>query len=140
MTPLERISQRVNRQGDVNDPETPRPLLTLAVFFEGNAVVGSIGCNLIPTPTPAEFYSLLSRIAERGDVGDVRVEVTMFDDPDWPFSDTLWIVTSASAEEVAAWFEESVRPDACLVGWPEGVAMEPCQVPVGMQPVGCWWD
>jgi hypothetical protein len=101
MTPLERISQRVNRHGDVNDPDTPRPLLTLAEFFGGNEVVGSIGCNLIPTPTPAEFHLLLSRIAARRDVGDVRVEVTMFDDPDWPFSDTVWIITSATAEEVA---------------------------------------
>ncbi len=38
MKPLERITQRVNRHGDVNDPATPRPLLTLAEFFEGNDV------------------------------------------------------------------------------------------------------
>jgi len=47
MTPLERITERVNRHGDVNDASTPRPLLTLAEFFEGNDVVGSIGCNLL---------------------------------------------------------------------------------------------
>ena len=66
MTPLERITQRVNRNGDVNDPKTPRPLLTLAEFFEGNHVVGSIGCNLMPTPQPAEFHEMLRRGAAPG--------------------------------------------------------------------------
>ena len=36
MTPLERITERVSRHGDVNDPRTVRPLLTLEEFFEGN--------------------------------------------------------------------------------------------------------
>src|SRR5215475_10089248 len=39
MTPLERITERVTRHGDVNEPTTPRPLLTLAEFFEGNEVI-----------------------------------------------------------------------------------------------------
>lgn len=140
MTPLERVSQRVNRNGDVSDPATPRPLLTLTEFFEGNEVMGSIGCNLIPTPTPLEFHALLARIASRADVADVRVEVTMFDDPEWPFSDTVWIMTSAGPQEVEEWFEEAVRPDACSAGWLAGVAMEPYPMPNGMQPVRCWWD
>jgi hypothetical protein len=140
MTPLERITEHVNRHGDVNAAATPRPLLTLAEFFEGNDVVGSIACNLIPTPTPTEFYELLKRIAARPNVADVRVQVTMFDAPEWPFSDTVWIITSAKPEEVAEWFDEAVRPDHCWAGWPEGVAMESCPVPPGMKPVGWWWD
>jgi hypothetical protein len=140
MTPLERIAQRVNRHGDINDPATPRPLLTLQEFFEGNEITGSIGCNLVPTPTPAEFYELLKRVAARPDVVDVRVQVTAFDVPEWPFSDLVWIVTSADPQEVIEWFEESVRPEKCWAGWPERVAIEPRFVPPGMQPVACWWD
>jgi hypothetical protein len=140
MTPLERITERANRNGDVNDPETPLPLLSLAEFFEGNDVVGSIGCNLTPTPKPSEFYQLLKRVAARPDVADVRVQVTMFDGPEWPFSDTVWIITSATPEEVRDWFEEVVRPDECWRGWTEGVTFEPCSVPPGMDPVACWWD
>ena len=93
MTPLERITERVSRHGNVNDPATPRPMLTLAEFFEGNETIGSIGCNLIPTPPPAEFYTLLKGIAARADVADVRVQVTMFDDPEWPFSDVVVLGT-----------------------------------------------
>jgi hypothetical protein len=140
MTPLDRITERVTRHGDVNDPTTPRPLLTLAEFFEGNETVGSIGCNLVPTPTPAQFYELFKHIAARVDVAAVRVQVSMFDDPEWPFSDVVWIITSASPQAVVEWFEDAVRPDDCAVGWPERVAMEPCPIPAGMQPVACVWD
>jgi hypothetical protein len=141
MTALERITERVSRLGDPNDPSTPRPLLTLSEFFDGNDVVGSIGCNLMPTPTPAEFHSLLSAIAARPEVGDVRVQVTMFDNPDeWPFSDTVWVITTADATTVASWFEEALAPDAIDMGWPEGIAYEACTVPAGMRPVSCWWD
>src|SRR5262245_15811481 len=98
MTP--RLAERVNRLGDPNDPVTPRPLLTLAEFFDGNDVVGSICCNLSPTPTPAEVYTVLSRIAARPEVSDVRVQVTMFDDPEWPFSDTVWVITNSDPAAV----------------------------------------
>lgn len=140
MTPLERITERVSRHGDVNDAVTPRPLLTLAEFFDGNDVDGTIGCNLNPPPSPAEFYELLKGIAARPGVADVRVQVTMFDAPEWPFSDTVWVITSASPKEVASWFDESVRPDECISGWQDGVAVEPCAVPAGMKPIMCWWD
>jgi hypothetical protein len=140
MTPLERITARVNRNGDVNDPTTPHPLLTLAEFFDGNQVAGSIGCNLTPTPTPAEFYELFKGIAARPDVADIRVQVSMFDDPEWPFSDTVWIITSAEPEQVVTWFTEEMRPDECSSGWSESAMTEFCPIPTGMQPIACWWD
>ena len=140
MNPLERITERVNRNGPVDDPSTPRPLLTLDEFFTGNDVVGSIGCNLSPVPEPAQFLALLSAISARPDVADVRVQVSMFDDPDWPFSDIVWVVTSASAEAVSSWFPEGIRPDDVMAGWPPDYPVEDCPVPAGMQPVACWWD
>lgn len=140
MTPLERITERIGRYGDVNDPTTPRPLLTLAEFFDGNEVIGSIGCNLIPTPTPAQFYRLFMQIATRQDVADIRVQVTMFDAPEWPFSDIVWLITSAAPIDVIQWFDNSLRPDECRAGWLMDVAVEHCAVPEGMQPICCWWN
>jgi hypothetical protein len=140
MSPLQRISERIGRQGDVNDPATPRPLLTLKEFFEGNDIIGSICCNLNPTPSPLQVYCALSNIASKPEVADVRVQVALFDSPDWPFSDTVWIITSAAPEQVRRWFPEAMRPDECRVGWAEGIELEPCAVPAGMQPVRCWWD
>lgn len=104
MTHLERITERISRRGDVNDPATPRPLLTLEEFFEGNDVSGSICCNLSPMPEPAEVRS-------RPNVADVRVEVAMFDMPEWPFAETVWVITSASSDDVKSWFESEMTPD-----------------------------
>jgi hypothetical protein len=49
--------------------------------------------------------------------GDVRVKITMFDDPEWPFSDTIYVMTSATPEEVASWFDEDLRPDDVWEGF-----------------------
>ena len=141
MTPLQRITARVNRNADVNDPSAQRPLLTLSEFFDGNDDFGSIGCNLSPPPGPAKFHEVLKHIAERPDVAHVRVQITMFDDPEmWPFSDTVWVITSATPETVARWFDASLKPDGCTAGWTEGVSFDPVTVPEGMRPVACWWD
>jgi hypothetical protein len=50
MNHLQRIIERVNRNGEFYDENTPTPLLTLKEFFDGNDVVGSIGCNLDGQP------------------------------------------------------------------------------------------
>ncbi len=139
MTPLARITERVNRLGDPNDPATPRPLLTIDEFFEGNAEVGSIGCNLDGAPEPDDFYSLFRTIAQREDVNDIRVQITAFDVPEWPFSDTVYIMTSATPEQVATWFPDRLRPDETWAGFVDQ-AYEPYQVPAGVQSIACWWD
>jgi hypothetical protein len=139
MTHLDRVIERVNRLGHPDEPDTPRPLLTVDEFFEGNAEVGSIGCNLEGAPAPDEFYSLFRAIAQRPDVKDIRVQITAFDVPEWPFSDTVYIMTSATPEEVATWFPEHLRPDETWAGFVDQ-PYEPYQVPSGTQPIACWWD
>lgn len=135
-----RVTERAWRNGDPNDPSTPRPLLTLSEFFDGNTLAGSIGCNLEPMPTPAEFRALLEAIRARGEVADVRVQVTMFDDPDWPFSDTVWIITSSPPEDVRSWFPPRLAPDDLWVGFPSDHRFEECETPGGYRAIGCWWD
>jgi hypothetical protein len=130
----------VSRNGDVNDLATVRPLLTLEEFFAGNTRTGSICCNCTPTPEPAEMFAVLKQVRARSDVADVRVQITMFDDPEWPFTDTVWVVTSARADQVKAWFAEAIRPDETWNGWTAGVKFEPLAIAAGMSPVACWWD
>jgi hypothetical protein len=55
MESSQRITERVTRNGHPDDDGTPTLLLTLAEFFDGNDVEGSIGCNLHPIPSPGEF-------------------------------------------------------------------------------------
>jgi hypothetical protein len=115
MTPLERITERVNRNGDVNDATTPRPLLTLDEFFLGNEVVGSIAANLTPTPAPAEFFDLLRQIASRPEVADVRIQVKEFDDPvivHRSVREKFAQLRRRAVSTLAAWTRRSDRPTA----------------------------
>ncbi|MEI9989575.1 MAG: hypothetical protein WDM86_06020 [Rhizomicrobium sp.] len=140
MTPLERITARVNRLGDVNAPGTPLPLLTIAEFFDGNDNVGSIGANLPGSPPPSVFRALCEAIAARGDVKDLRVLVSQFDEPDWPFSDAIYVMTAAEPEEVLSWFPKELAPDEVFIRPFDDDAFEPYDVPPGTRPIGCWWD
>jgi hypothetical protein len=54
---LEARDRLLARIGDVNDFSRPRPLVTLAEFFEGNTDPASIGYNLPGDPSPQDFSS-----------------------------------------------------------------------------------
>jgi hypothetical protein len=140
VTPLERITERVSRNGDINDSSTPRPLLTLEEFFDGNDVDGSIWCNCTPTPSPPEAYAILKAIRDRDGVADVRVEVHLFDEPEWPFSEVDYVVTDAPPEQVKSWFPRDVAPDDIQVVDGTENTDQQLVVPTGMQVVYCWWD
>ncbi|MFN0315742.1 MAG: hypothetical protein ACKVQA_11980 [Burkholderiales bacterium] len=140
MKPIERITKRVHRSGDPNDRNTPFALLTLEEFFDGNNVTGSIGCNLDTSPTPGQFYELLRSFLNKNGVETVLVQITAFDDPDWPFSDTVWVITSCSEEEVRSWFPDDLAPNEVWTGWVENQSYEPINIPAGMVPIACWWD
>ncbi|HZN37279.1 MAG TPA: hypothetical protein VFD82_00665 [Planctomycetota bacterium] len=136
-----RLVQRINRLGTIGDPKTPVPLVTLEEFFEGNDDPGSIGCNLPDPVQPSVFYALFKAIRSRPGVADVLVQVTMHDDPQmWPFSDTVWVVTSASDADIKKWVPERLLPDELVDGFPKDRPMEKCSVPEGMRAVGLWYD
>ncbi len=140
MTPLERITERVSRSGHPDDPTTPRPLLTISEFFEGNETVGSIGCNLPGEPAPSLIREILENIASKPEVKDVRIRISYFDDPDWPFADTVFVMTTAKPEVVADWFPEHLAPDETWEGFHQDETYEPYTAPEGCKPVACWWD
>lgn len=140
MTPLERITERIARVGDANDPTTPFALLTLSEFFDGNYVNGSIGCNLYPMPTPKHVYDLLREVETRPSVDRVLIQITAFDDPDWPFSDTAWVISTSPEDEVRTWFPSELMPDDFWTGWIESQQYEPVDIPTGYSVVACWWD
>jgi hypothetical protein len=140
MTPLERITERVTRNGHPEDRGTPIPLLSIAEFFDGNTHTGSIGCNVSGAPTPAQFREMFEHIARQPTVRDVRIQITAFDEPEWPFSDTVYIMTSVPLEQVGRWFPEHLRPDELWEGFSDTVRYEPYVVPAGTRAVACWWD
>ena len=142
MTPLERLKERIAPAGDLGDLAALRPLVSLEEFFEGNDDYGSIGYNFYPDqPAPSEFFAVFKQIRSRSGVADVRVEVCQHENPDdWPSTDTVWIITSAPAAEVATWLGKRFLADEIFDGWTDHVRREAYPVPPGMKPIGIWWD
>jgi len=135
---------RISRNGDINDAKVPRPLVTLEEFFEGNSDYGSIGYNFYPDqPAPADFYHLFKAIRDKPEVADVRVQVMDLEDPEgWPATNTVWIITSASVNDVKKWLGRRFRADDILIGFSKVIyyKIERYEVPKGMQAIGVWWD
>jgi hypothetical protein len=141
MSSAAHLTARINRNGAINDSKVPRPLLTLEEFFEGNDDHGSIGCNLIDSIHPREFFEVFRRLRDRPDVADVLVEIRSWDDPaDWPFTDTVWVITSLTPEVVQQQLGERLQPDEVTLGWPSCYPVESIDVPPAMHPIRVWWD
>ncbi len=137
----ERRGRLLARIGNINDFSQPRPLVTLEEFFEGNNDPGSIGYNLLDPPEPREFYILLLEIRKRPGVGDVRIEIKQLEDPkDWPCTDTIWVITTASLPEVRSWFPKRLAPSELMEGLEASpYSVENYSVPKGMRAVRVWY-
>jgi hypothetical protein len=116
--------------------------VSLGEFFEGNDDPASIGYNLPDPPAPSDFYKLLLEIRKRPGVHDVRIEVKDLEDPDgWPSTDTIWIIATASAQEVWSWFPQRLAPDDVMDGFEASASpVEKHSIPGGMRAVGVWYD
>jgi hypothetical protein len=120
----------------------PLPVVSLEDFFEGNEDYGSIGCNLIEHPSPQGFFEHLLAIRSRPDVQDVLVEIYEIEEGDanmWPFSERVYVLTSASAKDVADWMR-SLRPDEIEEGYFQGKPPAAPELREGMQVYAAWWD
>ena len=136
-----RLVELISSAGDLNDPDTAAPLVSLEDFFEGNDDPGSIGCNLPGEVVPSEFYELFKSVRARSDVADVVVQISMHDDPEgWPFSDTVWVITSATTAQVRSWVSERLAPDDLFDGFHADRPMATHPIPKGMRVVGLWYD
>ncbi len=140
--PPANLLTQLNRNGNINNPTTPKPLVTLEEFFDGNDDYGSIGYNFYPDqPSPAEFFDFFKQIRDRPEVFDVRVQLSQHEVLDeWPSTDTIWIITRSAPEEVASWLGDRFQADDMIIGWPKTWEVELYFVPIGMQPIGVWWD
>ena len=113
----------------------------LDLFFTGNDDPGSIGCNLGPQqPAIRDFYAAFSSLRERPEVQDIWVRIYDADDENcWPFSDTVYVISSLSQAEIKAALS-SLKFDEVSSGWMYG---KPVSAPVpksGFKPYSVWWD
>jgi len=140
MNTKEQLIAIINRNGDVNNPDTPRPLVSLEEFFEGNDDLDSIAAKIESLPGIQEFYSILKRIRGRTSVQDVLVEIAQHEhESKWPQSDTVYILSSAPMTVIEQW-AIPLGPDDIFTGWPVEWATEKKALAPGMEVYGLWWN
>ena len=132
----------VDRIAALNALPTTMPVVPLDAFFDGNDDLGSIGCNLGDDhPGLDRFREVLAGVKKRRDVQDVLVGIfeAMEEDTSWPFSETVYVLTSASASAVQEWVAE-LQPDEVEEGFLDGPPPGLPPLGDGMMPVRLWWD
>lgn len=124
---------------DTTNP-TPCPVVSLEDFFDGNEDLGSIGCNLIDHPGIDTFYKILKDVRERDDVQDILIIINQIDEYlDWPFSESIYIITSCSKEQVSEWVKR-LQPDDIAEGWVWKKPPAAPQPKEGYKVYWIWWD
>jgi hypothetical protein len=137
-----RLIEKIKEIGLPFSKGSALPLVSLEDFFTGNDDLGSIGCNLVNHPGIPAFYERLKQIRERPDVQNVMVGVYEVEEEDpsmWPFSELIYIVTTASKAEVENWVEE-LEPDEIEEGYFLEAPFNPPTVPLGYKLYNVWWD
>lgn len=132
------IAKIETQLSSVSDSEV---VVSLEDFFTGNDDMGSIGCNLgDEQPAISEFYRVLKAIRSRPEVQDVIVRIYDYDDPSsWPYTDTVYILTSARTETVEEWVAP-LKPDEIHPEWMYGKPAAAPEPKSGMTAYSVWWD
>jgi hypothetical protein len=136
-----KLIETIKQQG-LPTGKGPVPVVTLEEFFTGNDDLGSIGCNLMEHPGTGAFYETLRAIRSRPEVQDVLVgiyEVEEADESMWPFSEHVYILTSAPQTEIESWMV-ALQPDEIGQGYTFGTPRAAPELKPGMHPWTAWWD
>ena len=120
--------------------QTEPQIVSAERFFDGNDDLASIGCNLIDHPGVDAFRDACVALLHHPGVLAVYAQISELDPGDdcWPFTDTLLVVGTISAEELSS-AVSSLQPDEVDV-------VEPCEIPLALakkhdSPVlAVWWD
>lgn len=121
----------------------PAALVDLERFFLGNDDPASIAPNLEPHPGVQQIYDVLRRLRDDAAVSTVMVSVLLEWDtqpPDeWPFAESVVVVTSLSPEAVDAIVGTVGADPTASEPSMAGLANPPI-VPDGQQVLIVWWD
>ncbi|MEO0586876.1 MAG: hypothetical protein AAF078_04470, partial [Planctomycetota bacterium] len=100
------------------------------------------GYNLPSLPGPSALYAFYKRIRDRREVREVLVEVKGLEDPEgWPWTDTVWLITSADVMTIRGWYPEDIAPDDMWEGFEDGQSnVQSYEVPQGYRPIAAWYD
>jgi hypothetical protein len=139
---LERLNERIEQLGGPN----AHPVVSLDLFFDENGDPASIGPNLDPHPGVRTFERVLKEIRDRSEVSDVVVQIDEVIEGEWPYAPAVYVITTASPQQVHEWARE-IQPDD-YVGEDDGIGPwlfgdrppGAPEVPEGHRVVTLFWD
>jgi hypothetical protein len=111
MNKRDQLMAIINSRGNLRDFAAPSPMVTLEEYFDGNDDKSSIGANLPEHPGLDHFYRILLDIRAKRSVQAVLVRIYGVEDGNWPYTDTVYILTSAKTSQVEKWVA-SLEPSA----------------------------
>ena len=115
-------------------------VVSLEDFFDGNNVRASIGPNIhIDQPSPQEFYQKLAELKKSEKVEDILIRIQDVEDLDWPFTDTVYIISELAMEELKAKLTD-LKPDEIYEEWMYGKPINAPEIKNGFSIFSVWWD
>ena len=145
------VIAKIMAQYDAEPDTAVLPVVSIEDFFQHNWDEHSLAPNIAKSGRPPlpECYEILRAIKQRPDVQDVLVaihECPFADEPEdadiWPDSDTVYILTCATDEEVAKW-SARLMPTEIGSKWSCNTDKKPIAAPElqpGMRVAVLWWD
>ena len=122
--------------------ETGEVVVSLEDFFEGNPEeFCNISVNVYPDcPTTENFYKTMLSIRNMENVQDVLIRIVDIDEPDWPTSDTVYIITHLTIEKIKE-RTKTLEPDSIDYGWgEEKTPINSPKLEKNMNIIALWWD
>ena len=132
------LISEIKRQLSIFPDESP--IVSLEQFFYGNTDESSIGCNLLNHPGIDVFNSVLLKIRKQENVQDVLIEIYEYEDVgEWPYSERIYMLTSASKSEIEDWVKE-LGPTEVDEGWIDDCVVGKPVLRNGYTVFNLWWD
>ncbi len=137
-----KLIEWIDSVGHSNDSELA---ISLDLYFHGNyEKCCTITCNTIRAGSAEELYKRLKEIESRSDVDSIWIrfydyEDALEDDDSWINSDTIWIITTKSKEEVLSWLAD-FEPTESYYGDSLSSFRNLPNIPKGFKMVGVSWD
>lgn len=132
----EKLVEKINSLG-YPDNEI---VVSLKDFFDGNNDRASIGPNIhVDQPSPQEFYKKLTELENSEMVERILVRIQDVEDLDWPFTDTVYVISKLSLEEIKSKLTD-LQPDEIHEEWMYGKPINAPDLKNGYKIYSVWWD
>lgn len=134
------LLEKIEKQGGFKPPYSRDILVSIEDFFEGNNVVGSFAANACTENLDVhEFYKILKGIKLKENVLEVWIVICDIDE-EWPYSDTIYISTTANEDGIYEWFRDGFPSEVWQINSKECEVIQTSELKNGFRVFGVWWD